>query len=145
MLYPRASCGAWFCCGPSRTVKPESTPQPWNSCRERKRAGSRRAASVCCAAAVAAAGAAEDRRVRPMPKLIVLYPPPADVDTFERRYHADHAPMVLGKIPGLKKFVAALVLGTPAGAAAYHRGAERYFDSTGSLQAAMGAPGGQST
>ena len=38
-----------------------------------------------------------------MPKLIVLYPPPGDVSTFERRYHAEHAPMVVGKIPGLKK------------------------------------------
>ena len=65
-----------------------------------------------------------------MPKLIVLYPPPADVATFERRYHAEHAPMVVQKIPGVKKFLAANVLGTPAGAAApYQRVAELYFDS----------------
>jgi uncharacterized protein (TIGR02118 family) len=80
-----------------------------------------------------------------MPKLIVLYPPPTDADTFERRYHAEHAPMVLEKVPGLKKFVAALVLGSPMGAAPYHRVAELYFDSTESLQAAMGSAGGQST
>jgi len=49
-----------------------------------------------------------------MPKLIVLYPPPVDVATFERRYSVEHAPMVFEKIPGLKKFVAARVLGTPA-------------------------------
>jgi hypothetical protein len=46
-----------------------------------------------------------------MPKLIVLYPPPADTAIFERRYRLEHAPMVLEKIPGLKKFVASLVLG----------------------------------
>src|SRR3954462_1062085 len=80
-----------------------------------------------------------------MPKLIVLYPPPSDVALFERRYHAEHAPMVLGKIPGLKKFVAAQVLGTPAGPAPYQRVAELYFDSIESLQAAMASPGGQST
>jgi uncharacterized protein (TIGR02118 family) len=79
-----------------------------------------------------------------MPKLIVLYPPPADVTTFERRYHAEHAPMVVQKIPGLKKFLAARVLGTPAGSAApYQRVAELYFDSSESLQAAMASPGGQ--
>ncbi len=80
-----------------------------------------------------------------MPKVIVLYPPPADVPTFERRYHAEHAPMVFEKIPGLKKFVAAQVLGTPSGKAAYQRVAELYFDSMESLQAAMASPGGQAT
>jgi uncharacterized protein (TIGR02118 family) len=80
-----------------------------------------------------------------MPKLIVLDPPPANVETFERRYHREHAPMVLEKIPGVKKFVAARVLGTPTGLAPYHRVAELYFDSTESLQAAMASTGGQST
>ena len=80
-----------------------------------------------------------------MPKLIVLYPPPADVATFERRYHAEHAPMVHARIPGLKKFVAAQVLGTPAGPAPYQRVAELYFDSTESMQAALASDGGQAT
>lgn len=80
-----------------------------------------------------------------MPKLIVLYPPPSDAATFEGRYSAEHAPMVMKKIPGLKKFVAARVLGTPAGAAPYQRVAELYFDSMESLQAAMASPGGQAT
>jgi uncharacterized protein (TIGR02118 family) len=78
-----------------------------------------------------------------MPKLIVLYPPPADAAAFERRYRDEHAPMVLDKIPGLKKFVAARVLGTPAGAAPYQRVAELYFESIESLQSAMASPGGQ--
>jgi uncharacterized protein (TIGR02118 family) len=80
-----------------------------------------------------------------MPKLIVLYPPPVDTATFERRYSAEHAPMVFEKIPGLKKFVAARVLGTPTGAAPYHRVAELYFESSASLQAAMSSAGGQAT
>jgi|SoiMetStandDraft_5_1073268.scaffolds.fasta_scaffold239933_2 uncharacterized protein (TIGR02118 family) len=80
----------------------------------------------------------------PLPKLIVLYPPPSDVATFERRYRAEHAPMVIDRIPGLQKFVAAHVLGTPAGAAPpYQRVAELYFESTESLQAAMSSEGGQ--
>jgi len=78
-----------------------------------------------------------------MSKLIVLYPPPTDASTFERRYHAEHAPMVVGKIPGLKKFVAAQVVGTPSGRAPYQRVAELYFDSMEALQAAMASPAGQ--
>ena len=78
-----------------------------------------------------------------MPKLIVLYPPPVDVTAFERRYHSEHAPMVVQKIPGLKKFVAAKVLGAPAGTPPFQRVAELYFDSMESLQAGMASAGGQ--
>ena len=80
-----------------------------------------------------------------MPKLIVLYPPPSDAATFERRYRSEHTPMVMTKIPGLRKFVAAQVVGSPAGKAPYQRVAELYFDSIESLQAAMDSPGGQTT
>ena len=82
-----------------------------------------------------------------MPKLIVLYPPPTDLATFERRYQSEHGPMVLEKIPGVRKFVSARVLGTPAGAPAPYPTGGRvlYFDSMESLQAAMGSPGGQTT
>ena len=78
-----------------------------------------------------------------MPKLIVLYPPPSDVATFERRYRAEHVPMVMEKIPGLKKFVAAQVVGSPAGAPPYQRVAELYFDSMEALQGAVASAGGQ--
>lgn len=78
-----------------------------------------------------------------VPKLIVLYPPPSDVATFERRYRAEHVPMVMEKIPGLKKFVAARVVGSPAGAPPYQRVAELYFDSMDALQGAVASPGGQ--
>lgn len=77
-----------------------------------------------------------------MPKLVVLYPPPTDLTTFERRYLSEHVPMVRDGIPGLKKFVAAKVLGSPMGPVAYARVAELYFDSMEALQGAMGSPGG---
>ena len=77
-----------------------------------------------------------------MPKLIVLYPPPADAATFERRYRLEHAPMVM-EIPGLKKFVAAQAIGSPDGAAPYQRVAELYFDSIESLQSGLASAGGQ--
>lgn len=80
-----------------------------------------------------------------MPKLIVLYPLPADAKLFERRYQSEHAPMVMEKVPGLKKFVSSRVLGAPAGTAPYQRVAELYFESLESLQAAMASAGGQAT
>jgi uncharacterized protein (TIGR02118 family) len=80
-----------------------------------------------------------------VPKLIVLYPPPTDAATFERRYRSEHTPMVLSNVPGLKKFVAAQVLGAPSGTAPYSRVAELYFDSMDALQGAMASAGGQST
>jgi len=78
-----------------------------------------------------------------MPKLIVIYPVALDPATFERRYQGEHVPMVEGKIPGLRKFVAARVLGAPNGVAPYQRVAELYFDSIESLQAAMASVQGQ--
>lgn len=78
-----------------------------------------------------------------MPKLIVLYPMPADSATFESRYRTEHVPMVQGKIPGLRRFVSAQVLGAPAGTPAFQRVAELYFDSMEALQAAIASPEGQ--
>ena len=80
-----------------------------------------------------------------MPKLIVLYPPPKDPDTFERRYRDEHTPMVHKNMTGMRKFVASRVLGSPAGAAPYHRVAELYFDSMDALNAAASSAGGKST
>ncbi len=80
-----------------------------------------------------------------MPKLVVLYPPPVDAAAFERRYQLERVPMVRQQIAGLKKFVAARVVGSPNGTAPYQRVAELYFDSPEDLTAAMGSAGGQAT
>jgi len=77
-----------------------------------------------------------------MPKLLVLYPPPTDAQTFERRYRSEHVPLV-DRIDGLRKFVAAKVVGSPMGVPQFHRIAELHFDSVEALQAAMSSPGGQ--
>jgi uncharacterized protein (TIGR02118 family) len=78
-----------------------------------------------------------------MPKLIVIYPVARDPATFERRYRDEHVPMVQGKIPGLRRFVSARVLGTPTGDAPYQRVAELYFDTMRSLQGAIESAEGQ--
>ncbi len=71
-------------------------------------------------------------------KLIVLYPSPRDVKTFERAYTQDHAPMVTPQtFKGIKRFVASRVVGTPDGSAPpFYRIAELHFPSIEALQAA---------
>lgn len=81
----------------------------------------------------------------PNAKIVVLYPPPADVDAFEKVYTEDHAPMVTTEnFPGLTRFVASRVVGTPDGSAPpFHRIAELHFPSLTALQDAAAAAGAQ--
>jgi len=78
-------------------------------------------------------------------KLIVLYPTPRDVNTFERAYTQDHVPMVSAQnFKGIKKFVASKVVGTADGSPApFYRIAELHFPSMETLQAAAGSPSAQ--
>jgi uncharacterized protein (TIGR02118 family) len=75
-------------------------------------------------------------------KLIVLYPAPRDVKTFDRAYTEDHAPMVTAQnFKGITRFVGSRVVGTPDGSAApFHRIAELHFPSMQALQAAAASP-----
>ncbi len=78
-------------------------------------------------------------------KVIVLYPAPKDVNVFERAYTQDHAPLVSSQnFPGITKFVASKVLGTPdGGPAPFYRIAELHFPSMGVLQSAAASAGAQ--
>ena len=78
-------------------------------------------------------------------KLIVLYPTPRDVNTFERAYTQDHVPMVSAQnFKGIMKFVASKVVGTADGSPApFYRIAELHFPSMETLQAAAGSPSAQ--
>ncbi len=79
-----------------------------------------------------------------MPTLMVLYPTPTDVATFERRYHDEHAAMVHEHF-GMASFVAMRVVGSPAGPAPYHLIARLGFDTDAHMQQALGTEGGRST
>lgn len=59
-------------------------------------------------------------------KIIVIYPSPRDVGTFERAYTQEHGPMVTPQnFKGLTRFVASKVVGTPDGSPApFYRVAE---------------------
>ncbi|PPK78004.1 uncharacterized protein (TIGR02118 family) [Methylobacter tundripaludum] len=79
-------------------------------------------------------------------KLIVMYPQPTNLDTFEQRYANEHVPMAVEKLAGKTRFVASLITGSPGNASApFHRIAEVYFPSMQALEACLNSAGGQET
>lgn len=78
-----------------------------------------------------------------MVKLTVLYGHPEDPQAFDAHYENTHAPLV-DKLPNLKKFEYAKVIGTPDGSEPEHYSvAELYFDDMDSFEASMGGEEGQ--
>ena len=78
-------------------------------------------------------------------KLMVLYPPPKDVQAFERVYLDEHVPMAVKKLAGKTKLVATKVQSSPQGKPAFHRIAEVHFSSLEALQACAASAGGKET
>lgn len=79
-------------------------------------------------------------------KLIVMYPQPTDLETFEHRYANEHVPMAVAKMAGKTRFVASLITSSVGGESApFHRIAEVYFPSMEALQACLNSAGGQET
>ena len=78
-----------------------------------------------------------------MVKLVVAYGPPEDPAAFDAHYASTHRPLA-EQIPGLRRFEAGKVLGTPDGAAApYYFLALLWFDSPADLQEGMASDEGQ--
>jgi len=78
-------------------------------------------------------------------KLMVMYPPPKDVQTFERVYLDEHVPMAVKKLAGKTKIVATKVQSSPQGKPAFYRIAEVHFPSLEALQACAASAGGKET
>lgn len=77
-------------------------------------------------------------------KIMVIYPRPTDVETFEKAYLEEHIPLAMEKIKGLSKFTATKVVATPDGSAPpFHRIAELYFPSMQALQDCAASAGTQ--
>ena len=78
-------------------------------------------------------------------KIVVLYPYPQDVDTFERAYTEDHAPMVNPQnMKGITRFVTTKMLGTPDGSTPpFYRMAELHFPSLEALKASASSESAQ--
>jgi uncharacterized protein (TIGR02118 family) len=81
----------------------------------------------------------------PAVKLIVMYPQPTDVATFERLYQDEHVPMAVKKLEGKTRLVATKVQASPSGKPAFHRIAEVHFPSMEALQACAASEGGKET
>jgi uncharacterized protein (TIGR02118 family) len=78
-------------------------------------------------------------------KLIVIYPRPTDIESFERIYHSQHVPMAVEKLAGKTKIVASRVAGSPQGAPPFHRIAEIHFPTIEALQACAASDDGKQT
>ncbi len=77
-----------------------------------------------------------------MVKLTALYKKPSDPQEFDRYYKEVHTPLA-NKMPGLKKFEVAKVIGSPAGESEYHLMAHLYFDNMDALKSAMNSEEGK--
>jgi len=79
-------------------------------------------------------------------KLIVIYPTPTDLETFEKRYADEHVPMAVEKLAGKTRFVASLIKASVGNEKSpYHRIAEVYFPSINALEDCLKSEGGQET
>ena len=79
-------------------------------------------------------------------KLIVAYPQPVDVESFEKIYMEEHVPMAIEKLAGKTKIVATKTLATPSGdIPPFYRIAEVHFPSMEALEACAASEGGKAT
>lgn len=78
-------------------------------------------------------------------KLILIYPPPKDVQAFERVYNGDHLPMAVEKLIGKTKILTSRVLGSSQGDPAFHLIAEIHFPTMEALEACTASEGGKQT
>ena len=76
-------------------------------------------------------------------KLIVAYPPPTNVEAFEKVYLDEHVPLAIAKLAGGIKIVATKILGSPQASSPFYRVAEAYFPSMRVLETWAGSPGGK--
>jgi uncharacterized protein (TIGR02118 family) len=78
-------------------------------------------------------------------KLIVAYPQPTNVETFEAVYQREHVPLAVTNLAGKTKIVATKVLPGPQGKPQFHRIVEVHFPSMEALQQCAGSAAGKET
>ena len=78
-------------------------------------------------------------------KLVVMYPRPKDIESFEKIYLTEHVPMAVEKLVGKSKIVATKITGSPQGVPPFHRIVEVYFPSIAALHACAATLGAQET
>jgi uncharacterized protein (TIGR02118 family) len=77
--------------------------------------------------------------------LVVIYPRPRDIESFERVYQNEHVPMAVEKLVGKTKIVASKIVGAPDGTPLFHRVAEIHFPTMDALQACAESDGRKET
>ena len=78
-------------------------------------------------------------------KLVVVYPRPKDVETFEKVYQNEHVPMAVANLSGKTKIVATRILASPQGPPSFYRIVEIHFPSMAALEARAASEGGKKT
>jgi len=80
-----------------------------------------------------------------MPKILVMYPMPSNMDAFERAYAKEHIPMAapIFAAAGATKAVLTKISASPAGKPAFHRIAEIHFPSQETLQECAASQAGR--
>jgi uncharacterized protein (TIGR02118 family) len=78
-------------------------------------------------------------------KLIVIYPRPIDIESFERVYQNEHVPRDVEKLAGKTKSVASKTVSSSQGTPPFHRVAEIHFPTMEALQACAASDGGKQT
>src|SRR5580704_17265433 len=78
-------------------------------------------------------------------KLIVAYPPPVDIDAFEKVYAEEHVPLAVAKLEGKTKIVATKILASPQRKPQFYRVAEVHFPSMKVLEECAASAWGKET
>jgi uncharacterized protein (TIGR02118 family) len=78
-------------------------------------------------------------------KLVVIYPRPKDIESFENVYLTEHVPMAVEKLSGKTKIVATKIVGSPQGIPPFYRIVEIHFPSQSALEACAATLGAQET
>jgi uncharacterized protein (TIGR02118 family) len=78
-------------------------------------------------------------------KLLVAYPEPKDVQSFEAIYQKEHVPMAIAKMVGKTKIVATKVLQSPQCKPQFFCIAEVHFPSIDVLKQCADSDGGKET
>ena len=79
----------------------------------------------------------------PEAKLVVIYPRPKDIESFEKIYFTEHVPTAVEKLSGKTKIVATKIGGSPQGVPPFYRIVEVHFPSQSALEACAATPGAQ--
>jgi uncharacterized protein (TIGR02118 family) len=78
-------------------------------------------------------------------KLVLSYPRPKDIESFENIYLTEHVPMAVEKLSGKTKIVATKIVGSPQGVPPFYRIVEIHFPSQSALEACAATLGSQET